>query len=282
MTKCPTNPPYFDGLLQRLANDDEYSVKAFGRHVHWGYWHETPDSACSPTEYGTAAEELCRVVCDTAGIRDGQRILDVGCGFGGTIASLNERFTDLQMVGVNIDPRQLDRATELVQPCNKNSVHFVEADAANIPINNARFDVILAVECLFHFDRQGFFAEARRLLNQGGNLTLSDFIPSERATEYLDATDLSADEGIRWSYGEIDLSCSLSRYRQLADENGFELANAIDITEHTMPTYDFLYSSTAKWTDQKQIAMFKRATKMLEKLSRSGSMAYQVLNFVKL
>jgi cyclopropane fatty-acyl-phospholipid synthase-like methyltransferase len=36
--------------------------------------------------------------------------VDVGCGFGGTIASLNEHFSDLQLTGVNIDLRQLDRA----------------------------------------------------------------------------------------------------------------------------------------------------------------------------
>ena len=54
-------------------------------------------------------------MCDVAEIRDGMRIIDVGCGFGGTIASLNERFSELELVGVNIDSRQLERATDMVQ-----------------------------------------------------------------------------------------------------------------------------------------------------------------------
>ncbi len=91
----------------------------------------------------------------------------------------------------------------------------------------------MAVECVFHFDRPGFFAETERLLDQGGTLTLSDFVPSERSLEYLDTIDLSADEGIRWSYGEIDLSYSISRYRELAKAHGLLLSESIDITKNT-------------------------------------------------
>ena len=102
--------PYFDYLLAALQNNDELIETSFGRHVHWGYWPDPSRATCSPEEYGTAAEELCRAICDAAGIREGMRIIDVGCGFGGTLASLNERFSELQLVGVNIDSRQLNRA----------------------------------------------------------------------------------------------------------------------------------------------------------------------------
>lgn len=279
MANQPNNPPYFDGLLQRLAVDDARTVAAFSRHVHWGYWQDPSRAACSPEEYGAAAEELCRAVCDAAGIREGMRIVDVGCGFGGTLASMNERFSELQLVGVNIDSRQLERAAELVQPRNGNTIEFVEADAALIPLPDESFDVVLAVECVFHFNRPRFFAEAGRLLGRGGNLTLSDFVPSERALEYLDAIDLSADEGIRWSYGDIDLSYSLSRYQELAKPNDLVLGEAIDITANTLPTYDFLYSSTAGWPDRRQVELFTRATRLLEKACRNGMMGYQILRF---
>ena len=273
------NPPYFDGLFQRLANDDAGTVAAFGRHVHWGYWSQPPPATCSAEEYGEAAERLCRAVCDAAGIHGGARILDVGCGFGGTIASLNERFSQLQLTGVNIDPRQLERAARMVVPRNGNSIEWLAADAARIPLDDAGFDVLLAVECVFHFDRPGFFAEAGRLLRPGGSLTLSDFVPSERALEYLDAVDFADNEAVRWSYGEIDLTCSLNRYRELAAANGLVLRKAIDITENTLPTYDFLYSSTAGWPDARQVEMFITATRMLHKACRNGTLGYQVLRF---
>lgn len=281
MANKPANPPYFDGLFQRLASHDVSTVAAFSRHVHWGYWNDPSRATCSPEEYGTAAENLCRVICDAAEIRDGMRIIDVGCGFGGTLASLNERFSGLQLVGVNIDTRQLERATELVLPKNGNSIEFVHADAVRIPLPDKCFDVVLAVECVFHFDRPGFFAETERLLDQGGTLTLSDFVPSERSLEYLDTIDLSADEGIRWSYGEIDLSYSISRYRELAEAHGLLLSESIDITKNTLPTYDFLYSSTAGWTDARHVELFTRATRLLEKGTRNNMIGYEILRFAR-
>ncbi|QEG37981.1 class I SAM-dependent methyltransferase [Bythopirellula goksoeyrii] len=281
MTAQPNNPPYIDGLLQRLANGDSRTAAAFSRHVHWGYWEEPPRAVCTPEEYGEAAEHLCRVLCNTAGIDDGMRIVDVGCGFGGTIASLSERFGQLQLVGVNIDPRQLERAAELVRPCGINSIEFVQADAARIPLDDSSCDVVLAVESVFHFDRAAFVAEASRLLAPGGNLTLSDFVPSERAAEYLDAIDFSADEAVQWSYGEIDLTCSLDRYRELAKANGLRLTKAMDVTENTLPTYKFLAASASDWPKSREVELFTRATSLLEKASRKGMLGYQVLRFEK-
>ncbi|MCM2374453.1 SAM-dependent methyltransferase [Aporhodopirellula aestuarii] len=280
MVDKPVNPPYFDGLFERLAKHDASTVAAFSRHVHWGYWKDPSQATCSPEDYGTAAENLCRVVCDAAPIRDGMRIVDVGCGFGGTLASLNDRYSGLQLVGVNIDPRQLERAAELVRPKHGNSIEFVHADAARIPLPDKCFDVVLAVECVFHFDRPRFFAETERLLDQGGTLTLSDFVPSERSLEYLDKIDLSANEAIRWSYGEIDLSYSISRYQELAKAHGLVLRESIDITENTLPTYEFLYASTADWTDTWHVELFTRATRLLEKGSRNKMIGYEVLRFV--
>ena len=282
MDKQISTPPYIDGLLHRLASNDARTAAAFSRHVHWGYWQEPPRLTCSAEEYGEATEQLCRVLSDTAEILDGMRIVDVGCGFGGTIASLNERFSDLQMVGVNIDARQLERAAKLVRPQHGNSIEFVQADATEIPLSDASWDVVLAVESVFHFDRKGFFAEAGRLLVPGGNLTLSDFVPSARAAEYLDAIDFSADEAVLRSYGQIDLTCSLSRYRELAQANKLVLQQAIDITENTLPTYGFLMASSIDWPQTRDIELFTRATRLLEKASRKGMLGYLVLRFDRL
>ncbi len=274
-------PPYFKRVFQGLAAGDEGMLAAFGRHVHWGYWEDPPESTCTPRAFGIAAERLSRRVCELAGIQHHARIADVGCGFGGTIASLNERFSNLKLTGINVDIQQLTRAREMVLPQNENTIEFIQAAAERIPLPDGCLDQMLAVESAFHFDRPSFLAEARRLLNAEGSLTISDFVISDAAAEYLRGFNLFDDQGIQSSYGDVDLSWSLPRYRQLANDNGFTISNTIDITEQTMPTYDFLYAHTASLPPAWQDPEFLRATRMLEKSSRKGLMKYVIVRFQK-
>jgi len=80
--------PYFDYLLAELAKRNSAIEKSFGRHVHWGYWDDPAKARGDDDDYARAAEQLTVELCRLAGIAEGEKILDVGCGFGGTIASL--------------------------------------------------------------------------------------------------------------------------------------------------------------------------------------------------
>lgn len=281
MSATGASPPYFDKLFSRIAAGDPQTLAAFGRHVHWGYWSDPGMASTAADEYGAAAETLCQQVYERASIQNGMRVLDVGCGFGGTIASLNERRRNLQLTGVNIDARQLERAENLVVPINGNTIHWIEADAATLPFHNDQFDVVLAVECIFHFERARFLAEASRVLCSGGNLTISDFVPEERALPYLEMSRFGEDETIRWSYGRIDLTCTSRRYRELGDQVGLTLVEDIDVTSHTLPTYDFLLKSVEHWPQPEEMEPFRQATSRLAKASRKGFLQYRILRFDK-
>lgn len=275
-------PPYFDALFERLQADDPAARVAFGRHVHWGCWSDPTSADGSPADYARAAEELCRRVCRAARVHDGQSVLDVGCGFGGTIASLNEGYRDLDLVGVNIDPRQLQRAEELIEPANGNRIRWVEADACQLPFPAASFDVLFAVECIFHFpSRATFFAEAARILRPGGILALSDFVPTEAGLPLLRQYGTAGDASTRMSYGHVDLLCPASRYRELAAEMGLRLARHDDVTQHTLPTYDFLRSYARSWADPAAGRAFGKATARLETASRMGWLRYSILSFTR-
>ena len=111
-------------------------------------------------------------------------LLDAGGGFGGTLACLNEGYSNLNLLGINIDAQQLQRAATLVQPRSENSMLLLLADTASLPVADESVDEILAVESIFHFDRNKFLSESSRLLRRGGGITLSDFIPQERRPPY--------------------------------------------------------------------------------------------------
>lgn len=275
-------PPYFDVLFTRLENNDPFTREAFGRHVHWGLWPDPAKASLTPADYAEAAERLCHRVCDAAGVRDGLRILDVGCGFGGTIASLNERFKNLDLVGVNIDKRQLDRAQQQIKPQNGNRIRWVEADACQLPLPDQSFDVVLAVECIFHFpSRARFIAEAGRVLVNGGRMALSDFVPTEKGLPLLQYFNTASDETTKHSYGHIDVLCPLRTYKELAKVAGLALVKDEDINAQTLPTYTFLRDSVKTWDDQAAAGRFDQATAQIETACRAKMLLYTVLSFQK-
>lgn len=249
--------PYFDVLLEGLRQGHPDLSVGFGRHVHWGYWDDAHRPDGSMVDFAAAAERLCQRVCDAGGVRDGQAILDVGCGLGGTVASLNERLSGVSLAGLNIDARQIDRARREVHARPGNEIAFHEGDACQMPFPDASFDVVLAVECAFHFpSRARFFAEARRVLRPGGVLSLCDFLPSKVAVPILRAQNLIFGGYVRNVVGPTDVSIPLDRYLALAREAGLTPAIEEDITRNTLPTYPILqkialemgvHGLTAKW-----------------------------------
>lgn len=274
--------PYFDVLLERLAAGDPESAIAFGRHVHWGYWSEPSQAAGTAVDYAQAAEAMCRQVVGAAGARDGLRVLDVGCGFGGTVATLNEIGRDMDLVGVNIDPRQLVRARQLVKPINRNHVRFIEADACRLPFSDGSFDIVLAVECIFHFpSRTGFLMEASRVLAAGGVLVVSDFVPPAAYVGILRQYRTGTDEATRSSYGEVDVLCTIERYRDLADASGLRLADSRNVTACTLPTYPFLRAHNRSSPRPEEARHFDKATARLELASHMGWLEYTILRFEK-
>ncbi|MBK1721188.1 hypothetical protein CKO23_02835 [Thiocystis violacea] len=166
-----TIPPLPARWLYRIASTHAFSER--GLYLNLGYWDgaRTIDEAC---------EAMVELVGQTAGLTSADEVVDVGFGFAEQDIFWTQRFAPRRIIGVNVTPEQVRVARARVQKLGlEGRIDLREGSATATGLPDACCDVVIALECAFHFDtRERFFAEAARLLRPGGRLVLADSIPT--------------------------------------------------------------------------------------------------------
>lgn len=104
--------------------------------------------------------------------KDGERILDVGCGTGALLAALAEENTSLQLHGIDPVPEMLDVASRRLPEW----VVLKEAWASSLPFADGSVDAVVCCS-VFHYirDPKMALAEIHRVLVPGGSFVITDW-----------------------------------------------------------------------------------------------------------
>jgi SAM-dependent methyltransferase len=114
-----------------------------------------------------------QLAMDRLELRAGQRVVDLGCGTGGTTLELAARVGPHgEAVGVDIAEEMIARGRERAARLGAANVAFLHADAQVYDLGEARFDAAYSrFGVMFFTDPVAAFANLRRALRPGGVLS---------------------------------------------------------------------------------------------------------------
>ncbi len=184
-----------DGLRQSpiaiqtgAANEQHYEVPtrfyqyALGKRLKYssGYW---PDGVTTLDE---AEETMLALTCERAQLQDGQRILELGCGWGSLSLWMAEKYPQARITAVSNSRTQKEHIDAEAARCGLTNLTIITADMNVFDIDET-FDRVVSVEMFEHMKNyQLLLAKIARWLAPGGKLFVHIFTHREIAYHYED------------------------------------------------------------------------------------------------
>jgi cyclopropane-fatty-acyl-phospholipid synthase len=180
-------------LVPEKANEQHYEVPAafyefaLGRHRKYSacYW---PRDVASLDDAEAAA---LAATCDHAGLRDGQRILELGCGWGSLTLWMAAHYPNARITAVSNSNSQREYILGEAARRKISNVAVLTCDMNGFDTSE-RFDRIVSVEMFEHMRNwRELFARVHRWLEPGGQFFMHVFVHHAvpYAFEVRDASD---------------------------------------------------------------------------------------------
>ncbi len=169
----------------RAANLQHYEVPAaffkavLGRHRKYSccYWR---GGAASLDDAEAAALELA---CARAGVRDGTKVLDLGCGWGSLALWIAERYPHCRVLAVSNSRSQARFITQVARARGLANVAVLTADVNDFD-PETRFDRVISIEMFEHVRNHALLLErVARWLTPDGRVFVHHFC--HRSRPYL-------------------------------------------------------------------------------------------------
>jgi tocopherol O-methyltransferase len=242
----------------------------WGEHIHHGYWQ-------NGESVSEAQRRLIEKMAEVANVGRGARVLDVGCGLGGSSLWL-ARNLGCSVEGLTISPVQQAIASRRAKKMGiSDAVHFKVADANDMVLADPPFDVVWVIECSEHlYDKRRFIRTCHGALGQDGALAVCAWVDKgDSSPEHRGVISAICDSMVCPSLGRF------GDYESWMREAGFPTVDARDISDRVARTWDAC-ARIAERKDVQTLAKtldgrtrrFVQSFGLMQKAYRAGILGY--------
>jgi len=171
-------------LSTEVANEQHYEVPAeyfrqcLGPHLKYSCCQWDPDV----TDLGTAEARMLALTCARAGLADGQRILELGCGWGSLSLWMAEHYPGSEIVSVSNSNSQRAFIEARRDERGLKNLRVVTADMNAFVPDQTGFDRVVSVEMFEHMRNwEELLRRAASWLAPGGRLFIHVFCHRDQA-----------------------------------------------------------------------------------------------------
>ena len=160
----------YDNLIKVLDNVTGYDAT----YMNFGYWGGRENKETLTEANKTSCEHMISKI----EIKDTDKILDVGCGYGDQDILINNKHSKCNIDCIDINPLQIDKLNNRLQEAKlTKKINARVGSATELPSEDNKYDILFSIESAFHYDtREKFFDESYRVLKNNGKMVIADIV----------------------------------------------------------------------------------------------------------
>ena len=139
-----------------------------------------PKDLAPVDEFHVRGREATVELANLAGLKPGRRVLDIGCGLGGSVRYLAEE-RQCQATGLDLTREYVEAAQALAERVGLSArAQFIHGSALEIPFADGSFDVVWTEHAQMNIaDKSACHFEIARVLKPGGRFVFHDILRGE-------------------------------------------------------------------------------------------------------
>eukprot|EP00798_Chlamydomonas_sp_ICE-L_P025438 gene25438-11098_t len=157
----------------------------WGDHIHLGVYNEEERAkGYKKKDFKLAKLDFVDDMLKFSDSTNPAKVLDVGCGFGGSSRHIASKNPSAEVKGITLSPKQVERGTQLAKDRGLNNVSFQVMDALKMDFPDNTFDLVWACESGEHMpDKKKYVEEMIRVLKPGGHIVIACWCQREETKE---------------------------------------------------------------------------------------------------